>query len=130
MAPRTEEIAYPAVEHDEPAAFFSSVNVVVDLGAAINVFLWQRILDAFCDAIGVSAAIVDVQGNILVDARWRNICKDFHWCKLSRSNCANDTTQLAETLVDRSVSLHTCQNGMTDAARLSSSTGPTSAMSL
>ena len=46
-----QEIAYPAVEHDEPAAFFSSVNVVVDLGAAINVFLGQCILDAFCDTI-------------------------------------------------------------------------------
>ena len=111
------EIAYPAVVCDEPIASPSTANMAVDFGAAIDVSLWQRILNAFCDAMGVAAAIADAQGRILVDARWQKICKDFHrGCRLSQRNCGDNGALSAGSLgTNKDVTLQTCRNGMTDA---------------
>jgi PAS domain S-box-containing protein len=112
-----KEIAFPAVERDEPTAPPPPAMIAADFGAAIDVSLWQRILNAFCDAIGVAAAISDAKGKIVVDARWRNICKDFHrGCRLSQHRCDDGGAFLTGSLgANKDVTLQTCRNGMTDA---------------
>ena len=38
----------------------------------------QRLLDSFCDAVGIAAAVIDLDGEVLVGSRWQKICTDFH----------------------------------------------------
>ena len=38
----------------------------------------ERLLQHFCDAVGMAAAIIDLSGNVLVGARWQWICTHLH----------------------------------------------------
>ncbi|MBW2318089.1 MAG: PocR ligand-binding domain-containing protein, partial [Deltaproteobacteria bacterium] len=46
----------------------------------------QELLDSFCDAVGIAAAIIDLEGEVLVGARWQRICTDFH--RINEQACA------------------------------------------
>jgi len=78
----------------------------------------QRLLDSFCDAVGIAAAIIDLEGEVLVGSRWQEICTDFHrinerTCK----KCIESDTQLANELQQgKHFSIYQCRNGLTDAA--------------
>ena len=72
----------------------------------------------FCITVGVSAAIIDLEGNVLSSSKWQRVCTDFHrvnseTCKL----CIESDTELATMLGrgDRYTS-YTCKNGLTDCA--------------
>ncbi len=110
-----KEISYPSVEHSEPVASSPLVNIAETFEATIDVSLWQRILDAFCDAIGISAGIVDVHGKVLVGSRWQKICTDFHHaCGQSLYQCIESDARRTTTVgVDKGIDIHTCRDGMT-----------------
>lgn len=78
----------------------------------------QRLLDSFCDAVGNAAAIIDLNGRILVGARWQRICTDFHRSNTTTcARCIESDTVLASLLQDgERFSLYQCRNGLTDAA--------------
>ncbi len=78
----------------------------------------QELLDSFCDAVGIAAAIIDLQGEVLVGSRWERICTDFH--RINEQTCAKcieSDTQLANELNSgKQFSIYSCKNGLTDAA--------------
>jgi len=78
----------------------------------------QRLLDSFCDAVGNAAAIIDLEGNVLVKARWQRLCTDFHRVnQATRARCIESDTVLASRLEEgERFSLYQCRNGLTDAA--------------
>lgn len=41
-----------------------------ELASLIDISKKQKFLDSFCDAVGMAAAIIDLQGNVLVGSRW------------------------------------------------------------
>ena len=67
---------------------------------------------------GIAAAIIDLQGNVLVGSRWQRICTDFH--RINEQTCAKcieSDTQLANELKKgKHFSIYSCKNGLTDAA--------------
>jgi two-component system, sensor histidine kinase and response regulator len=75
-------------------------------------------LKNFCDAVGIAAAIIDLQGNVLAAARWQRICTDFHRVdKRSCARCIEGDTELAANLQEgKPFSMYRCKNGLTDAA--------------
>ena len=78
----------------------------------------QRLLESFCDSVGIAAAIIDLQGKVLVGARWQRICTDFHRQEQrSCARCIESDTVLASRLSEgRPFSVYECRNGLTDAA--------------
>ncbi len=78
----------------------------------------QRLLDSFCDAVGIAAAIIDLEGEVLVGSRWQRICTDFHRVnERTYEKCIESDTQLANELQHgKRFSIYQCRNGLTDAA--------------
>ena len=84
----------------------------------IDIEKQQRLLDSFCDAVGIAAAIVDLKGEVLVGSRWQRSCTDFHRVnKQTCKKCIESDTQLANELQQgKQFSIYQCRNGLTDAA--------------
>ena len=78
----------------------------------------QKILDSFCDVVGIAAAIIDLEGNIITGSRWKRICTEFHRVNETTSKkCLESDTVLSGRLAEGSqYSLYRCKNGLTDAA--------------
>ena len=76
------------------------------------------ILEDFCNAVGIAAAIIDTQGNVLVGVRWQRICTDFHRSdSRTCARCIESDTELAGNLQEgKQFSIYRCKNGLTDAA--------------
>ncbi len=97
----------PAEEAIEPR-----LADLIDLGQM------QELLDNLCDAMGISAAIIEPCGVVLVAARWRRICTAFHRSNdRTRARCIHSDTILARQLREgEPLSCYRCGNGLTDAA--------------
>lgn len=78
----------------------------------------QALFSHFLDAMGIPAAIIDLEGNVLVTSRWQRLCADFHRTNsVMRGRCIESDTVLAnELLLGKTFSLYRCLNGLTDAA--------------
>jgi PAS domain S-box-containing protein len=78
----------------------------------------QSLLNSFCDAVGIAAAIIDLEGEVLVGSRWQRICTDFHRVnERTCEKCIESDTQLANELQQgKRFSIYRCRNGLTDAA--------------
>ena len=78
----------------------------------------QKLLDSFCDLVGIAAAIIDLDGQVLLGSRWQTICTEFHRKHpLTREKCIESDTQLANDLSQgKGFSIYLCKNGLTDAA--------------
>ncbi len=78
----------------------------------------QQLLDSYCDAVGISSAVIDPEGRIFVGARWQRICTDFHRVNAQTcARCVQSDTMLAGQLREgEGFSLYRCRNGLTDAA--------------
>jgi len=88
------------------------------LGDLLDFKQLSQVLENFCNAIGIAAAIIDLQGNILAAARWQRICTDFHRVNPKTcARCIESDTELASHLQEgKKFSIYRCKNGMTDAA--------------
>ena len=84
----------------------------------IDVSTNQKLLDNFCDSVGIAAAIIDLDGNIIIGSRWQKICTDFHReNNLSCEKCIESDTTIANNLKEgEKYSLYRCKNGLYDAA--------------
>jgi PAS domain S-box-containing protein len=84
----------------------------------LSVEMFKRLLENFCNSVGIASAIIDLQGKVLVAARWQPACTDFH--RVNEKTCARcieSDTELALHLNEgRPFSLYRCKNGLTDAA--------------
>ena len=78
----------------------------------------QKLFSNFCDAIGIAAAIIDLEGKVLASSRWQRACTDFHRVNPeSCARCIESDTELALKLKDGDdFTMYTCKNGMTDCA--------------
>jgi len=78
----------------------------------------QSLFGDFCEAVGIAAAIIDPQGDILAAARWQRACTDFHRVNAqSCARCVESDTELALNLNEgKDYAMYRCKNGMTDCA--------------
>jgi len=78
----------------------------------------QGLLDCFCDAMGIAAAIIDLHGDVLVGSRWQKICTDFHRVnERTLKKCIESDTRLANELQQgKNFAIYQCRDGLTDAA--------------
>ncbi len=72
----------------------------------------------FTESMGVAAAIIDLEGTILVSSKWQRVCTDFHRAnKDSCEKCIESDTSLAISLKSgEPYAMYNCKNGMTDCA--------------
>ncbi len=79
---------------------------------------FQELLDCFCKSVGIAAAIINLEGEVLVGSNWQRICTDFHrrnpqTCR----KCIESDTVIANRLrKGERFTVYTCKNGLTDAA--------------
>ncbi len=84
----------------------------------IDVEVNQKLLDDFCDCVGVAAAIIDLDENVIVGSRWQKLCTDFHrQNKITCEKCIECDTTIANHLKHgENYSFYSCKNGLYDAA--------------
>ncbi len=89
-----------------------------NLSDLIDVEKTRKLLENFSSAVGVSAAIIDLEGTVLVSSPWQRICSDFHrQNEVTCRRCIESDTVLASELLEgKTFSLYRCLNGLTDAA--------------
>jgi signal transduction histidine kinase len=92
--------------------------MVLKINEIIDVSANQQLLDSFCASVGIAAAIIDLDGNVIIGSRWQKICTDFHRVhKRSCEKCVESDTTLANLLKEgEQYSLYRCQHGLFDAA--------------
>jgi PAS domain S-box-containing protein len=78
----------------------------------------QQLLENFCDAVGIGAAIIDMRGEVFVGARWQRICTHFHRVHPETlARCIESDTTLATQMKEgQKFSIYRCPQGLTDAA--------------
>ena len=88
------------------------------LADLIDIERTQQLLENFLSAVGVPAAIIDLNGTVLVSSPWQRVCVDFHrQNEITRRRCIESDTILANDLLEgKTFSLYRCLNGLTDAA--------------
>jgi len=90
----------------------------IDLNGIIDLKMIQTLLDSFCQTVGISAGIVDLEANTICSSNWQKICTCFH-----RKN-ANASMQCIESNIYMNDILHSgkkyaftlCLNGLVDMA--------------
>ena len=84
------------------------------LADLIDIEKTRILLESFSSAVGVSAAIIDLDGRVLVASPWRRICGDFHRVNpTTRKRCIESHTILANELMQgENFSLYRCLNGL------------------
>jgi hemerythrin-like metal-binding protein len=106
------EAADQVESSDEAEASIPKLVELVDLDEL------QKLFTAFCESVGIAAAIIDLEGTVLVSANWQRACTGFHRanpesCQL----CIESDTELALQLqAGQEFTMYTCKNGLTDAA--------------
>jgi PAS domain S-box-containing protein len=78
----------------------------------------RKLLQSVYDAMGIAAAIIGLDGEVLVASSWHRVCTDFHRAnRETRRRCIESDTSLANELLEgKAFSFYRCQNGFTDAA--------------
>ena len=104
-------------EHGDSSALASPQKPLA-LGDLVDLGELQVLFSNFCEAVGVAAAIIDLDGKVLASSRWQRACTDFHRVNSdSCARCIESDTELALKLKDGSnFTMYRCKNGMTDCA--------------
>jgi len=97
-------------------------NIKIDesltLAELVDLERMQTLFSSFCESVGVASAIIDLEGKVLVSARWQRCCTDFH--RVNESTCAlcveSDTDLALNLSKGKDFSMYRCKNGMTDCA--------------
>jgi PAS domain S-box-containing protein len=78
----------------------------------------RALLESFSEATDIVTAILDIDGNILVSAGWRDICTKFNRpCPETAKRCTESDTVLAGKLASGAdYSVYECLNGLVDIA--------------
>lgn len=88
------------------------IEKIIDISAN------QKLLDNFCASVGIAAALLDLEGNVVISSRWQRLCTNFHRKNIrSCEKCIESDTTIANQLNrGEKYSLYRCQNGLYDAA--------------
>ena len=99
-----ESMDFPTIQHE-----FRALLQAAEL---------QALFADYCEAVGIAAAIIELDGNILAAARWQRVCTDFHRVnEQSCARCIESDTGLANNLGEgQEYAIYKCKNGMTDCA--------------
>ncbi|CAK0774949.1 two-component system, sensor histidine kinase and response regulator [Azospirillaceae bacterium] len=78
----------------------------------------QALFENFCDAIGIAAAVMDVDGRELVSARRQRACSDFHRVNPNACRHCNvcDADLAAKIGQGQEFAMYNCGNGLTECA--------------
>ena len=78
----------------------------------------QDLFTDFCEAVGIAAAVIDLNAEILASSRWQRVCTHFHRVnEISCARCIESDTGLALNLDEgKDYAMYRCGNGMTDCA--------------
>ncbi|MBI3444647.1 MAG: PAS domain S-box protein, partial [Magnetospirillum sp.] len=114
---QADEMAGTAVDVVAPAA----LDAQAVRGAFIELLReneLQELFSNFCEAVGIAAAIIDPDANILASSRWQRVCTDFHRVnEKSCAKCIESDTGLSLNLSEgKDYAMYRCKNGMTDCA--------------
>jgi len=106
------------VANDHQAAVLDEATIRREFVDLLRENELQDLFANFCDAVGIAAAILDPEGNILAAARWQRVCTDFHRAnEASCARCIESDTSLAQRLSEgKGYAMYRCRNGMTDCA--------------
>ncbi len=77
----------------------------------------QRLLDNFCGAVEIAGAIIDLEGEILLESVEGRICKDFHRVHpVTCEKCTKIGNRITNELIEgKRLSIYCCPNGLNDA---------------
>lgn len=75
------------------------------------------LLDNYCNSVGIAAAIIDLEGEVLIESHWQRICTDFHHANQATwGQCIDsDTSQVLSLSKGKLPSKFKCKSGMTNA---------------
>ncbi|MET0084380.1 MAG: PocR ligand-binding domain-containing protein [Sedimenticola sp.] len=78
----------------------------------------NNLFEDFFHMVGVPAAIIDLDANVLASSNWQRICRDFHReNKGTCARCIESDTELANQLeAGKKFTMYRCKNGLTDCA--------------
>ena len=78
----------------------------------------RELCDSFTSFTGAVAAVLDLEGNILVSTGWQDICTNFHRANhLTSQRCRESDTNLNEQLKKEArCRAYRCKNGLMDVA--------------
>ena len=103
---------------DYATSLESNVAGVLQLNELVDLEALQKLFTSFCESVGIAAAIIDLQGNVLVSSRWQRACTDFH--RVNPDSCArcieSDTGLALKLEAGERFTMYRCKNGMTDCA--------------
>lgn len=92
----------------------------MEIGSALerDIPTLEGLLESFSALTGVASALIDLEGVVLVGARWQWACTDFHRASpRSAARCLESDTALAlEMTAGAETAVYRCRNGLTDAA--------------
>ncbi len=110
--PDIEHSALPSDHHRMLSTAVSSFRDLVDIDRM------QGLLGSFCQAVGIAAGIIDLDGNIIVGSNWQRLCAQFHRPHpVACQRCIESDTVLAGRAAAGGMQSHyRCRNGLIDAA--------------
>ena len=77
----------------------------------------QGLFDDLSQMLGIAAALIDLEGNVLTGSGWQQICTDFHRvCPETCRNCIESDTVLTSGLEPGRSILYKCKNNLWDMA--------------
>ncbi|MEJ1298014.1 MAG: diguanylate cyclase [Candidatus Sedimenticola sp. (ex Thyasira tokunagai)] len=78
----------------------------------------NQLFENFLHMVGVPAAIIDLDANVLASSNWQRICRDFHReNSVTCARCIESDTELANQLeAGELFTMYRCKNGLTDCA--------------
>ncbi|MBF0129732.1 MAG: PocR ligand-binding domain-containing protein, partial [Alphaproteobacteria bacterium] len=113
---QAEEIE--AKTQESELAVLDAETIRAEFVALLRDNLLQDLFADFCEAVGIAAAIIDPQANVLASSRWQRVCTDFHRVhETSCARCIESDTGLSLNLQEgKEYAMYRCKNGMTDCA--------------
>ncbi|MDM8524446.1 PocR ligand-binding domain-containing protein [Desulfococcaceae bacterium HSG8] len=84
----------------------------------INVERLRTLVGSFHEVTGVPTSVIELNGSVLTDSGWQDICKKFHRVSpQARQKCfESDTTVANYLLKNKNYAIYECLNGLVDAA--------------
>ncbi|AWB65039.1 hypothetical protein C2869_00645 [Saccharobesus litoralis] len=99
----------------DPDQLISPRYLIKDL---INVEKLTELLELYSNATGMTTALLDLEGNVLIATNWQDSCTQFHRKNATTcSNCLESDTALAGQLEQgNEYNVYRCKNGLVDVA--------------
>jgi PAS domain S-box-containing protein len=92
----------------------STPGHTISLKEVIDISIFQGLSDSFSRLTGISTALLDDKGQILVTSGWQKICTAFHRkCPDTTSRClASDTALAGQLAKGEKYAVYTCKDGL------------------